>query len=66
MLIFYFFQKFVIADKYLIIILPIVLAFTIHLASTETFALIGNMATLSNIDAAIVYAIILIYNEVNK
>jgi plastocyanin len=58
MLIFYFFQKFVMANKYILIILPIVLAFTIHLALTETFAQLGNMATLQNIDATYAVSIV--------
>lgn len=58
MLIFYFFQKFVMANKHILYILPIVLAFTIHLALTETFAQLGNMATLQNIDATYAVSIV--------
>lgn len=44
--------------KHILYILPIVLAFTIHLALTETFAQLGNMATLQNIDATYAVSIV--------
>ena len=45
------------ANKYLLV-LPIVLALTIHLALTETFAQQGSMATLQNIDATYAVSIV--------
>lgn len=44
--------------KHILYILPIVLAFTIHLALTETFAQLGSMATLQNIDATYAVSIV--------
>ena len=55
--IYYSFQKIVMATKYFLV-LPIVLALTIHLALTETFAQQGSMATLQNIDATYAVSIV--------
>jgi plastocyanin len=44
--------------KHILFILPIVLALTIHLAITETFAQLGSMATLQNIDATYAVSIV--------
>jgi hypothetical protein len=45
-------------NKYILIILPMVLALTIHLAITETFAQLGSMSTLQNIDATYAVSIV--------
>lgn len=44
--------------KHILFILPIVLALTIPLAITETFAQLGSMATLQNIDATYAVSIV--------
>jgi len=58
MLISYSFQKIVMATKHILLILPILLALTIHLLLTETFAQQGSMATLQNIDATYAVSIV--------
>jgi len=54
----YSFQKIVMATKHILLILPILLALTIHLLLTETFAQQGSMATLQNIDATYAVSIV--------
>ena len=54
----YSFQKIVMATKHILLILPILLALTIHLVLTETFAQQGSMATLQNIDATYAVSIV--------
>ncbi|MGH9981675.1 MAG: cupredoxin domain-containing protein, partial [Nitrososphaeraceae archaeon] len=51
-------------NKYILFILPIILALTIHLAITETFAQLGSMSTLQNIDAT--YAISIVPGAAQK
>ena len=46
------------ATKHILLILPILLALTIHLLLTETFAQQGSMATLQNIDATYAVSIV--------
>jgi plastocyanin len=58
MLISYFFQNIVMTTKHILLILPILLALTIHLVLTETFAQQGSMATLQNIDATYAVSIV--------
>ncbi|MGZ8887495.1 MAG: hypothetical protein ACXW1A_04445, partial [Nitrososphaeraceae archaeon] len=43
---------------HILLILPILLALTIHLVLTETFAQQGSMATLQNIDATYAVSIV--------
>jgi plastocyanin len=45
-------------NNQILLILPIVLALTIHLATTEIFAQTGSMATLQNIDATYAVSIV--------
>ena len=58
MLISYSLQKIGMVNKYILFILPMVLALTIHLATTETFAQLGSMSTLQNIDATYAVSIV--------
>ena len=46
------------ATKHILLILPILLALTIHLVLTKTFAQQGSMATLQNIDATYAVSIV--------
>ena len=52
------------ATKHILLILPILLALTIHLVLTETFAQQGSMATLQNIDAT--YAVSIVPSAAQK